>query len=51
MPVGRVDGGTGLGMMWGRHKALAMLAEAGFQQVQLLDIPDDPFNDHYYCYK
>jgi len=51
MPVGLVDGGTGLGMMWGRQKALAMLAEAGFEQVQLLDIPDDPFNDHYYCRK
>ena len=51
MPVGLVDGGTGLGMMWGRQKAQAMLAEAGFQQVQRLDIPDDPFNDHYYCRK
>ena len=51
MPVGLVDGGTGLGMMWGRQKAQAMLTEAGFEQVQLLDIPDDPFNDHYYCRK
>ncbi len=51
LPVGLVDGGSGLGMMWGRQKALAMLAEAGFEQVQLLDIPDDPFNDHYYCRK
>jgi ubiquinone/menaquinone biosynthesis C-methylase UbiE len=51
MPVGLVDGGTGLGMMWGRQKALAMLTEAGFGRVQLLDIPDDPFNDHYYCSK
>jgi ubiquinone/menaquinone biosynthesis C-methylase UbiE len=51
MPVGLVDGGTGLGMMWGREKALEMLQEAGFNQIQVLDIPDDPFNLHYVCKK
>jgi len=51
MPVGLVDGGTGLGMMWGREKAVEMLKNAGFQRVQILEIPDDPFNLHYFCRK
>ena len=51
MPVGLVNGGTGLGMMWGRQRAVEMLNEAGFHRVQVLDIPDDPFNLHYLCKK
>ena len=51
MPVGLVDGGTGLGMMWGREKAIEMLQKSGFDQIQVLDIPDDPFNLHYLCTK
>ncbi|MDZ7582334.1 MAG: class I SAM-dependent methyltransferase [Deltaproteobacteria bacterium] len=48
LPVGLVNGGTGLGMMWGRQKAVAMLEAAGFEQVQVLEIPDDPFNLHFF---
>jgi ubiquinone/menaquinone biosynthesis C-methylase UbiE len=51
MPVGLVDGGAGLGMMWGREKAVAMLKAAGFQKVQVLDMPDDRFNFHFFCQK
>ena len=51
MPVGLVDGGAGLGMMWGRQGAVKMLNEAGFRMVQVLDIPDDPFNLHFLCKK
>ncbi len=51
LPVGLVDGGTGLGMMWGREKAVEMLKEARFQQVQVMEIPDDPFNLHFFCSK
>ena len=51
MPVGLVDGGTGLGMMWGREKAVAMLDKAGFQQIQVLEMPEDSFNYHYLCRK
>jgi hypothetical protein len=47
MPVGLVDGGPGLGMMWGREKAVALLKEAGFEKVQVLEIPEDSFNLHY----
>ncbi len=51
LPVGLVDGGTGLGMMWGREKAVEMLDDAGFQRVQVLEMPDDPFNLHFFCCK
>ena len=51
MPVGLVEGGLGLGMMWGRQKAEMMLAEAGFEAIQVCEIPGDPFNDHYLCRK
>jgi SAM-dependent methyltransferase len=49
MPVGLVDGGAGLGAMWGRGRALTMLGEAGFAKVEVCDIPSDPFNAHYLC--
>jgi ubiquinone/menaquinone biosynthesis C-methylase UbiE len=49
MPVGLVNGGTGLGMMWGRQKAVAMLEAVGFEQMQVLEIPADPFNLHFFC--
>ncbi len=51
LPVGLVDGGAGLGMMWGREKAVALLQEAGFDDVQVEVIPQDAFNLHYYCRK
>jgi SAM-dependent methyltransferase len=49
LPVGLVDGGAGLGMMWGRQKAVALLKEAGFGQIGVEAIPNDPFNLHFYC--
>ena len=51
MPVGLVDGGTGLGMMWGREKAVEMLNQAGFENIRVEEIPQDPFNLHYLCSK
>jgi ubiquinone/menaquinone biosynthesis C-methylase UbiE len=51
MPVGLVDSGEGLGMMWGREKALEMLGAAGFGSVSVEEIPDDPFNLHFFCRK
>jgi len=50
MAVGLVDGGMGLGTMWGRQKALEMLAEAGFKRVEVCEIPEDRFNSHYLCW-
>lgn len=49
MPVGMVDGGRGLGMMWGQQKAVKMLEDAGFTGVEVLEIPTDPFNTHFFC--
>ena len=51
MPVGLVDGGLGLGMMWGKEKAVSMLREAGFSNVEVQPIPEDPFNLHFFCVK
>jgi len=51
MPVGLVGGGSGLGMMWGREKAVEMLTIAGFQRIEVVPIPDDPFNFHFLCRK
>lgn len=51
MPVGLVNGGAGLGMMWGRQLAEKMLSEAGFGNVCVTEIPNDPFNLHFYCRK
>lgn len=47
LPVGKQDGGAGLGMMWGRQLAETMLHEAGFSDVAVADIPGDPFNLHF----
>lgn len=49
LPVGRVDGGMGLGMMWGREKAVELLEAAGFANVEVNKIPEDPFNLHFLC--
>ena len=49
LPVGLVDGGAGLGMMWGRQRALGLLSEAGFGRVDVEEIPNDAFNLHFYC--
>ena len=47
MPVGLNDQGRGLGMMWGKEQALTLLARAGFDRVDALKIPNDPFNLHF----
>jgi SAM-dependent methyltransferase len=49
MPVGLNDDGTGLGMMWGRQKAEALLREAGFEAVEPTEMEYDSFNLHYLC--
>ncbi len=51
LPVGLVNGGAGLGMMWGREQATEMLHVAGFTSVQVMEIPEDPFNLHFFCRK
>ena len=49
MPMGLNDGGMGLGMMWGRERAEALLREAGFDHIEINEMDHDPFNLHYLC--
>ncbi|MDD9301262.1 MAG: class I SAM-dependent methyltransferase [Desulfobacter sp.] len=49
MPIGLNDKGQGLGMMWGRQKAMDLLTRAGFSRVTQEEIPNDPFNLHFLC--
>ena len=49
MPVGLHNNGAGLGMMWGRERALNMLREAGFKNAAAIEMDHDPFNVHYLC--
>ncbi len=41
MTVSLAQNGAGLGTMWGQEKALEMLAEAGFNQVEVHQLPHD----------
>ena len=47
MTVSLASGGMGLGTLWGRQKAVSMLQDAGFQRVDIRDLPHDKLN-HYY---
>ncbi|SLM27509.1 conserved hypothetical protein [Desulfamplus magnetovallimortis] len=49
MPVGLWENGAGLGMMWGREKAIELLSLAGFDKIETPDMDFDPFNVHYLC--
>jgi ubiquinone/menaquinone biosynthesis C-methylase UbiE len=51
MTVSLAYGGEGLGAMWGREKALQMLAEAGFANVEVKQLAHDVQNDYYICRK
>jgi len=47
MSVSLAQGGEGLGTMWGEEKAKEMLEEAGFENVEVKQLPHDPFNNYY----
>lgn len=49
MSVSLANGGPGLGAMWGRETALAMLATAGFREVRVEDLDHDIINCYYVC--
>lgn len=49
MTVSLAEGGEGLGTMWGREKALEMLAEAGFTDVRVEQPSHDVMNYYYIC--
>jgi hypothetical protein len=47
MTVSLAQGGMGLGAMWGREKALKMLNDAGFRNIEIKNLPHDIQNDYY----
>jgi 2-polyprenyl-3-methyl-5-hydroxy-6-metoxy-1,4-benzoquinol methylase len=47
MTVSLAQDGEGLGTMWGKEKALEMLAEAGFTNVEVNQLPHDDQNFYY----
>ncbi|AFY62031.1 methyltransferase domain-containing protein [Synechococcus sp. PCC 6312] len=51
MTVSLAAGGLGLGTMWGQEKALELLQEAGFEQVEIRQLAHDVMNDYYITYK
>lgn len=51
MTVSLADDGAGLGAMWGKEKALEMLEEAGFDNVQVERLEHDILNNYYIARK
>jgi 2-polyprenyl-3-methyl-5-hydroxy-6-metoxy-1,4-benzoquinol methylase len=51
MTVSLALGGAGLGTMWGEERALQMLDDAGFANVEIAKVAGDPFNNYYVCSK
>jgi hypothetical protein len=47
MTVSLARDGAGLGTVWGEQLARRMLADAGFGDVRVHDVPDDPLNQIY----
>jgi SAM-dependent methyltransferase len=51
MTVSLAQGGAGLGTMWGEEKAVEMLEEAGFGEVEVKQLPHDFVNSYYIAKK
>ena len=51
MTVSLALNGEGLGAAWGEEKALELLAEAGFQNVEVKQLPHDILNNYYIARK
>jgi SAM-dependent methyltransferase len=51
LTVSLAQGGAGLGTAWGEQLAQQMLAEAGFVDLTVHDVPDDPFDTVYVAHK
>ncbi len=47
LTVSLSQGGAGLGCMWGKERALAMLAQAGFGAVEVKRTTADPYSDYF----
>ncbi len=46
MPVSLGAGGPGLGAMWGEERAIEMLHNAGFSNIEVKQLPHDVFNNY-----
>ena len=51
LTVSLAQDGAGLGTVWGEERAREMLGDAGFVDVAVHDVPDDPFNSVYVAHK
>jgi N-acetylglutamate synthase-like GNAT family acetyltransferase len=51
MTVSLALNGEGLGTMWGEEKAIELLKEAGFSNIQVQQLPHDIQNSYYVCRK
>lgn len=51
MTVSLAADGAGLGAVWGRQLATSMLADAGFDNVQVVEVDSDPLNNYYIARK
>jgi len=51
MTVSLAYDGAGLGAVWGTQLATSMLADAGFDDVQLAEVESDPINAYYIARK
>jgi SAM-dependent methyltransferase len=49
LTVSLAQGGPGLGAAWGEQLARSMLAQAGFAEVEVHDVPKDPLGSIYVC--
>ncbi|YCH09519.1 class I SAM-dependent methyltransferase [Arthrobacter sp. alpha11c] len=47
MAVSLGQGGEGLGTVWGKELATAMIRDAGFSSVEVKELEEDPFNVYY----
>ena len=51
MSVSLSQNGAGLGAMWGKEKAISMLEEAGFANIEVKTLSHDFQNYYYVCHK
>ena len=51
MTVSLAHGGAGLGTVWGEQLARGMLTDAGFVDLEVTDVPDDPMDSVYVARK
>jgi 2-polyprenyl-3-methyl-5-hydroxy-6-metoxy-1,4-benzoquinol methylase len=51
MTVSLAYDGVGLGAMWGAQQARSMFEAAGFDHIDIHNVPGDPMNNYYVCHK